>query len=131
MTKIIIGLVIGNLHESVRKKWPKRWYKQALNLGDEIIVIDNSTDGSGDFFLNKPKVSFYLKQSYNERHMNRDYQRILNYAREIDGDWILNLDIDEFFDERHNKKSLVYMALGCGSVNYPHSYNFIFKRKYK
>jgi hypothetical protein len=124
--KIIIGLVVGNLSEEYRKKWTERWYIQALRLGDEIIVIDNSTDGTGEYFLNKPRVAFYLKQKHNERHMNRDYQRILDLGRSIKAEWILNIDIDEIIDPIADYDSLQYMIGGNSTpFEFHNNYRFL------
>ena len=43
MTKIMIGLVIGNIPEKYREKWVEDWYEQAIRIGNGIIIIDNSS----------------------------------------------------------------------------------------
>lgn len=123
--RLIIGLVVGNVMEKYRKNWCERWYKQALRLGTDIIVIDNSTDGTGEFFLNREKVIYYLKQSYNQRNMNRDYQTILNLTRIIHGDWILNIDIDEEYEPNITLDKLLYIINGNLEGKYYSSYKFI------
>ena len=118
--KIIIGLVCGN-----GKQWVEKWYEQAHRIGDDIIVIDNSTDGTGEYFLNKPKVAFYLKNKYNDRHMSRDYQRILDLARSIGATWIFNLDLDEFVSPTCTNYNFLELVNNTTGVGYASTYGFI------
>lgn len=110
--KIAVGLVCGNTPEEFKGKWNKRWYEQASHISDNLIIIDNSTDGTGDYFVGKPKVKYYLKQENNERHMNRDYQMILDFARKLKATWVFNLDLDEVIDPARGGKELLTLAHG-------------------
>jgi hypothetical protein len=92
MTKIAIGLVVKE-----GKEFIKQWLECAEKIADEIYVIDNGADFDVfDELTNCPKVKYYLMQKGLERNMSRDYQKILDIAREENCDWVLNLDIDEY-----------------------------------
>lgn len=79
------------------KEFIKQWLHCVENIADEIYVIDNGADNEVFIeLINHPKVTHYLIQRNQERNMSRDYQKILDIAREQNCDWILNLDIDEY-----------------------------------
>ena len=90
--KLGIGLVVKE-----GKEFITQWIQCAEQIADVIYVIDNGADiETFTILMNHPKVKYYLIQKDLERNMSRDYQKILDIAREDDCEWILNLDIDEY-----------------------------------
>ena len=89
--KLAIGLVVKGGGEYI-----DQWLKSIEKLADVILVVDNDADDKvKDTLIIHPKVKQYLIQKNMERNMSRDYQKVLDMAREEDCNWILNLDIDE------------------------------------
>lgn len=108
MTKLAIGLVVKG-----GKIWIKDWITCAERLGDVIIVVDNEADKEvKDILINHPKVKRYVIQKDLERNMSRDYQIILELAREENCDWIWNLDIDEIVPI-FLKQSVMFFLVNC------------------
>jgi len=90
--KLGIGLVVKD-----GKEFIKQWLECTEKIADEIYVIDNGADiETFTTLINHPRVKYYLIQKDLERNMSRDYQKILDIAREDNCDWVLNLDIDEY-----------------------------------
>lgn len=93
--KLCIGLVIKNNDAFVNK-----WIDSANRTGDIFIIIDNGiSKESREKLINHPKTKYYFIQKELERNMSRDYQKILEIAREEDCTWIFNLDSDELVSE--------------------------------
>ena len=106
--KIAIGLVVKG-----GKEWITNWVSCAEKIADVIFVVDNNADEEvKNILINHPKVKRYLIQKDLERNQSRDYQKILEMAREENCDWIWNIDIDEFIP-LINYESLYYFLLNC------------------
>ena len=89
--KLAIGLVVKDGKELIDK-----WIESADRIADVIFVIDNGADQDvKDKLITHPKVKHYLIQKDMGRNQSRDYQKILEMAREEDCTWIWNIDIDE------------------------------------
>ena len=101
-----VGLVIKNGDEFIEK-----WLESADRIADVIFVVDNDgTTLSTAMLTSHPKVKYYKLQKGLERNMSRDYQQLLNMAREENVDWLWNIDVDEivpFFDKREMTQMLV------------------------
>ncbi len=89
--KVAIGLVVKGGEEFIDK-----WISCAEKIGDIILVVDNGADEIVRMKLLKhKKVKQYHIQISMDRNQSRDYQKILEMAREEDCQWVWNLDIDE------------------------------------
>jgi hypothetical protein len=92
--KLVIGLVVKGGNEFIDK-----WIKSAEEICDNWFIIDNDADVEvREKLLNHKNTKRYLYQPGLEKNMSRDYQKILDFAREDNYDWIWNLDIDEIID---------------------------------
>ena len=90
--KLIIGLVVKGGKEFIDK-----WVESIERIGCDYIVIDNGADKIvRDKLINHPKMLQYHIQKFPNRNQSRDYQKILDMAREEKADWVWNLDIDEY-----------------------------------
>lgn len=90
--KIAIGLVVKG-----GKQFIDQWKECAERIADVIFVIDNGADNEvKQKLINFSKVKQYLIQKDMGRNQSRDYQKILDMAREENCDWVWNLDIDEY-----------------------------------
>jgi len=96
--KVAIGLVVKGGEEFI-----DGWISCAERIGDTILVVDNGADARVNQILtNHPKVKQYHIQKDMGRNQSRDYQKILEMAREEDCQWVWNLDIDEYVPEINN-----------------------------
>lgn len=114
--KICIGLVIKD-----GKDFIQDWIKSVENICDMIIVIDNEADKEvKELLIKHPLVKHYVIQKNMERNMSRDYQKILDIAREEDCQWIINLDSDELIQD-FDKGMLYNFLINCedDSVGFP------------
>ncbi len=90
--KIAIGLVVKG-----GKQFIDKWISCAEQIGDIILVVDNGTHAEvNQILINHPKVKQYHIQKDMGRNMSRDYQKVLEMAREEDCQWVWNLDIDDY-----------------------------------
>lgn len=90
--KFCIGLVVKG-----GKQFIKDWIKCAEKISDIILVVDNGADKEvRDILINHKSVKRYVIQKGLERNQSRDYQQILEMAREENCQWVWNLDIDEY-----------------------------------
>jgi len=89
MFEIACGLVVKGGKEFIDK------WKNNIPLFDMIFVIDNGADKEvKEALMNNCKVKQYLMQN-TYRNSSRDYQKLLNMAREEKCKWIWMVDIDE------------------------------------
>ena len=108
--KLIIGLVVKGGKEFIDK-----WVESIERIGCDYIVIDNGADKIvRDKLINHPKMLQYHIQKFPNRNQSRDYQKILEMAREEKADWIWNLDVDECVPEI-NIDMLMFNILNCTS----------------
>jgi len=93
--KIAIGLVVRGGKEFINE-----WIESAERSGDVILVVDNDADDEvREKLINHPKVVQYHKQHFKNRNMSRDYQKILDMAREEKCQWVWLLDHDKYVPE--------------------------------
>jgi len=93
--KLAVGLVVQGGKEFIDK-----WIECAIKIADVIFVVDNGADIEvRNKLIDLVKVKQYLYQKDMGRNQSRDYQKILDMAREEDCTWVINLDIDELFAE--------------------------------
>lgn len=101
-----VGLVIKNGDQFIDK-----WLDSAERIADVIFVVDNDgTERSTTMLALHSKVKYYKLQKGLERNMSRDYQQLLDMAREENVDWLWNIDIDEIvptFDKKQFMSMLV------------------------
>ena len=91
--KIAVGLVVKG-----GKEFIDQWLECATKIAEMIFVVDNGADEIVRMKLLKcDKIKQYHIQKNMGRNQSRDYQKILDMAREEDCTWIINLDIDEVF----------------------------------
>ncbi len=89
--KLAVGLVVKD-----GKEFIKKWIKSVEEFADVIYVVDNGADKEVWATLAfHPLVRQYHRQMDMGRNQSRDYQKILEMAREDDCTWIWNIDIDE------------------------------------
>lgn len=89
--KLVIGLVVKG-----GKQFIDKWISTIEKIKCGIIVVDNGADKEvRDKLINHKYILQYHIQNGKERNQSRDYQKILDMAREEDATWIWNLDIDE------------------------------------
>ena len=89
--KLIIGLVIKDGEQFIDK-----WIESIERIGCGFLVVDNGTDESVKTqLIRHPQMVQYHIQKFSDRNQSRDYQKILEMAREEKADWVWNLDIDE------------------------------------
>ena len=106
--KIAVGLVVKGGKEFIDK-----WLECASKIGDWIFVVDNGADNyTRNKLLNHNAVKRYVIQKGLERNQSRDYQQILEMAREEDCQWVWNLDIDEYIPEINRDDFYVFL-LNC------------------
>lgn len=92
LIKIAIGLVVRG-----GKQFIDGWIESANRMGDVIFVIDNEADEKvKNVLINHPKVKEYHIQKGKKRNMSRDYQKILDYAKEHKCHWVWIMDIDKY-----------------------------------
>jgi len=93
--KIAIGLVVKG-----GKQFIDQWIESAKRCGDIILVIDNDADPEvREKLINHPKVFQYHRQHFEKRNMSRDYQKILEMAREEKCQWVWIMDHDKYVPE--------------------------------
>ncbi len=91
---LAIGLVVKGGSQFIDK-----WLACAEQFSKVWFVIDNGADIMvKDKLMYHPNTKQYLIQKDMGRNQSRDYQKILEMAREENCDWIFNLDIDEVID---------------------------------
>ncbi len=89
--KLIIGLIVKGGKEHIDK-----WIDSINRIKCGVIVVDNGADPEvRKKLINHKFVLQYHIQNNKERNNSRDYQKVLEMAREEDATWIWNLDIDE------------------------------------
>ena len=89
--KLLIGLVVKD-----GKQFINKWIKSIERIGCGFLVIDNEADCKvRKILINHPQMIQYHIQKFPDRNQSRDYQKILEMAREEKADWVWNLDIDE------------------------------------
>ena len=89
--KLIIGLVVKD-----GKQFIDKWIKSIETIGCGFLVVDNGADENvRKILINHPQMLQYHIQSFPDRNQSRDYQKILEMAREEKIEWVWNLDIDE------------------------------------
>lgn len=87
---LAIGLVVKGGKEFIDK-----WLESASQLGQALFVVDNGADEEvRQKLINYPRTLRYLIQK-TDRNMSRDYQKLLDMAREENFTWLFNMDIDE------------------------------------
>ncbi len=114
--KICIGLVVKG-----GKQFINKWIESAERCGDCIVVVDNDADEEvRNKLINHLMVKHYHIQKYPNRNMSRDYQKILDYAREEKCQWCWIMDMDKFVPEFDvdNLKALL-MDTKDQSVGFP------------
>lgn len=100
---LCIGLVVKDGKEFINK-----WIETVSKISGYWYIIDNGADKEvKNLLINHPYTKRYLIQNQ-ERNMSRDYQKILDFAREDDMLWIWNIDIDELpqLEDKRNIKDL-------------------------
>ena len=116
MNFLAIGLVVKGGKEFIDK-----WIESAERISDCWFVIDNDADIEvRRILLNHPNTKQYLIQKDKDRNQSRDYQKILEMAREDDYVWIWNIDIDEYIPE-FDRQDFFYFILNSRneSVGFP------------
>jgi len=95
----------------------ERWLRTMERLADDIVVVDNgSTDGTMDVLRNHPKVvSIDRTEGF---HEGRDKVLAYQRARERRADWIIWLDVDEYFEERLDRAMLDVWMSSTGITRY-------------
>jgi len=89
--KIVIGLVVKD-----GKEFVDRWIKSVEKIDCKFLVVDNGADKEvRQKLIAHPQMLQYHIQKFPERNQSRDYQKILEMAREEHAQWVWNLDIDE------------------------------------
>jgi len=84
------------------------WLRRMSSLVDEIVVVDNgSTDGTLEILQRHPKVVAIARTEGFEE--GRDKILAYQLARERKPDWVLWLDVDEFFEGRLTRGKLEKM----------------------
>ncbi len=114
--RVAVGLVVKG-----GKEFIKKWISCAEKMCHVILVVDNGADPEvRKILIETPKVKRYLIQKDLERNQSRDYQKILDMAREEDCQWVWNLDIDEYVP-KINEQSFALGLLNCQeeSVGFP------------
>ena len=92
MNFLAIGLVVKGGNEFIDK-----WISSAKKISNIWFIVDNGADDIvRSKLITHPYTKQYLIQKNMERNQSRDYQKILEMAREENCKWIWNLDIDEF-----------------------------------
>lgn len=100
MRFLCVGLVVKG-----GKEFIDDWIESAEKVSDCWFIIDNDADVEvKQKLINHSYTRKYLIQKDMERNMSRDYQKILEMAREEDYCWIWNLDIDEIVPEINIKQ---------------------------
>lgn len=93
--KLGIGLIVKGGEEFIEK-----WIKAIEKFADIILVIDNGADILvRNWLITHPKIKQYHIQKNMDRNQSRDYQKILEMAREEECNWIWNIDIDEIVED--------------------------------
>jgi len=114
--KLAVGLIIKNGEQFVDK-----WIKSAERIADIFLIVDNGLkEGERKRLMNHSKTKQYLIQKNMGRNQSRDYQKILEMAREENCDWVWNLDIDEYVPEIDINQFRFYL-LNCEdeSIGFP------------
>lgn len=99
-----------NIHQAVRigvglvgingKNFISDWIESADRCGDCFLVVDNGIDREArEKIIKHPKTKHYHIQHYPYRNMSRDYQKILEYAREEKCQWVWIMDFDKLVSE--------------------------------
>ncbi len=114
--KLAVGLVVRGGKEFIEK-----WIKSAEKIAHIILVVDNGADVEVvQTLLKHPKVKQYHRQLDMGRNQSRDYQKILEMAREEDATWIWNIDIDEIIPDYHPLPFLqALLNLKDNSIGFP------------
>ncbi|MHA1868731.1 MAG: hypothetical protein ACTSXD_11860 [Candidatus Heimdallarchaeaceae archaeon] len=90
--KLGVGLVVKGGEQFIEK-----WLECAEKIADVILVVHNDANAEVmENLFNSPKLKQYHYQKNMGRNMSRDYQKILEMAREENCDWLWNIDIDEY-----------------------------------
>jgi len=114
--KLLIGLVVKD-----GKQFINKWIKSIERIGCGFLVIDNEADCKvRKILINHPQMIQYHIQKFPDRNQSRDYQKILEMAREERADWVWNLDIDEAVPEI-NMDGLIFNLINSTqpSVGFP------------
>jgi len=89
--KLLIGLVVKGGKEFIDK-----WIGTVERMNCPFVVVDNGADFyTREVLLAHKQMLQYHIQKFPNRNQSRDYQKILEMAREEKVDWVFNLDIDE------------------------------------
>jgi len=89
--KLVIGLVVKGGKEFIDK-----WIESIEKINCAFLVIDNGADDEvRQRLIGHKQMVQYRIQKFTDRNQSRDYQKILDMAREEKADWVWNLDIDE------------------------------------
>ncbi len=114
--KLAIGLVIKG-----GKQFIDQWIECAERIGNIILVVDNNADGEAkQKLINHSKVKQYHIQKNMGRNQSRDYQKILEMAREEECTWVLNLDIDEVIPNFDVRELYMYLLnITDVSISFP------------
>ena len=103
--KLVIGLVVKG-----GKQFIDKWIDNIERIKCGVIVVDNGADlDVRNKLINHKYILQYHIQNDKDRNQSRDYQKILDMAREEDADWIWNLDIDEYVPEIDIEHLLNYL----------------------
>ena len=89
--KLLVGLVIKD-----GKQFIDKWIETVERMNVPFVVIDNGADEEvrQTLIQHKQMLQYHI-QKFPDRNQSRDYQKILEMAREEKADWVWNLDIDE------------------------------------
>jgi len=114
--KLAVGLVVQG-----GKEFIDQWLKSVEQFKCMIFVVDNDADSEVKVkLINHPQMKQYHIQKNMGRNQSRDYQKILEMAREEDVDWVWNLDIDEFIPNFNvNLLSDFLLNTKCTSIGLP------------
>ena len=93
--KLVIGLVVKGGKEFIDK-----WIESIEKINCAFLVVDNGADDEvRQRLIGHKQMVQYRIQKFTDRNQSRDYQKILEMAREEKADWVWNLDIDESVPE--------------------------------
>lgn len=95
----IIGLMVTyNEEHFIHYSFPA-----LLEIVDEVVVLDGSTDKTREYFSKFPNVHIFYEENYPPMSYRERRQFTLDKARELGGDRFICIDADEIIDVELSK----------------------------